>query len=210
MPKNITSSGSDYKFGADIPHTCRYLYIPIIRLLQRNNCMRVLDIGCGNGSLAKYLHENGMEVTGVEPSGSGIENARKKLPDAAFYCMGVYDPPEQIAENNFDAIVSTEVIEHLFYPRELLRFAAAKLKPGGTIILTTPYHGYLKNLILSITGKWDSHHTALWDGGHIKFWSKATLSRLLTEEGFEVTDFVGCGRIPCVWKSMLLSGKLKA
>jgi len=62
---------------------------------------------------------------------------------------------------------------------------------------------------LSITGKWDSHHDVFWDGGHIKFWSKSTLSRLLKEEGFELKDFIGCGRLPYIWKSMLLCGQLK-
>jgi 2-polyprenyl-3-methyl-5-hydroxy-6-metoxy-1,4-benzoquinol methylase len=123
--------------------------------------------------------------------------------------MGIYDNPNKIEENNFDVIISTEVIEHLFYPKGLLRFAKAKLKPGGYMLLSTPYHGYLKNLILSIFGKWDSHHTVFWDGGHIKFWSRKTLSRLLEEEGFEVEKFVGCGRIPYIWKSMLLVSKLK-
>jgi 2-polyprenyl-3-methyl-5-hydroxy-6-metoxy-1,4-benzoquinol methylase len=123
--------------------------------------------------------------------------------------MGVYDNPEKIEESNFDAVVSTEVVEHLFYPGELLRFAKAKLKPNGYILLTTPYHGYLKNLMLSVFNQWDKHHTPLWDGGHIKFWSKSTLSNLLNENNFEVKEFVGCGRIPYLWKSMLIAGQLK-
>jgi len=59
------------------------------------------------------------------------------------------------------------VIEHLFLPRALLRFAAKVLKPSGSLILSTPYHGYLKNLALALTGKLDKHFTVLWDGGHI-------------------------------------------
>jgi hypothetical protein len=63
--------------------------------------------------------------------------------------------------------------------------------------------------MLSVFNKWDKHHTPLWDGGHIKFWSKHTLSSLLSEEGFEVKEFIGCGRVPYMWKSMLLVGQLK-
>ena len=150
-----------------------------------------------------------MNIVGIDPSASGIKSARLLLPDNRFYCMGVYDNLDDIEENNFDAVVSTEVIEHLFYPRELLRFAKSKLNFNGYLLLTTPYHGYWKNLTLSIFNAWDSHHTPLWDGGHIKFWSKKTLSRLLVEEGFEVKDFIGCGRLPYIWKSMLLIAQLK-
>jgi 2-polyprenyl-6-hydroxyphenyl methylase/3-demethylubiquinone-9 3-methyltransferase len=62
----------------------------------------------------------------------------------------------------------------------------------------------LKNLALSIANKWDFHHTPLWHGGHIKFWSRKTLSQLLTEGGFEVVGFHGVGRLPLLWKSMVI------
>ena len=104
-------------------------------------------------------------------------------------------------------MVSTEVIEHLFSPHLLPVFARGMLAPGGVLILTTPYHGYLKNLLLSLFGKWDHHHTALWHGGHVKFWSRATLSTLLEGNGFELIAFHGVGRIPLLWKSMVLVAK---
>ena len=44
-------------------------------------------------------------------------------------------------------------------------------EPGGTAIVSTPYHGYWKNLAMALSGKLDAHFTALWDHGHIKFWS---------------------------------------
>jgi hypothetical protein len=44
----------------------------------------------------------------------------------------------------------------------------------------------------------------LWHGGHIKFWSRNTLSLLLQESGFEVVAFSGVGRFPYLWKSMVL------
>jgi hypothetical protein len=56
-------------------------------------------------------------VVGIEPSASGIENARLLLPDDKFYCMGVYDNPEQMEERDFDAVVSTEVIENIYFIR---------------------------------------------------------------------------------------------
>ena len=76
-------------------------------------------------------------------------------------------------------------------------------------MVSTPYHGYWKNLLLSVAGKWDSHHTALWDGGHIKFWSRSTLTKLLEANGFDVVDFKGAGRIYGLWKSMVLTARLR-
>jgi hypothetical protein len=70
--------------------------------------------------------------------------------------------------------------------------------------LTTPYHGYLKNLLLAVTGKLDRHFTVLWDHGHIKFWSHKTMHEILTETGFTNIKFGGAGRIPWLWKSMVV------
>ena len=74
---------------------------------------------------------------------------------------------------------------------------------GGVAIVSTPYHGYLKNLALALMGKMDAHFTVLWDHGHIKFWSIPTLTTLLTEVGFCNIRFHRVGRIPTFAKSMI-------
>ena len=74
---------------------------------------------------------------------------------------------------------------------------------GGGVIVSTPYHGYLKNLAMAVTGKMDAHFTALWDHGHIKFWSVRTLTILLEEAGFRDLRFLRVGRIPPLAKSMI-------
>jgi len=81
------------------------------------------------------------------------------------------------------------------------------LRRKGHLVITTPYHGYMKNLLLSLLNEWDSHHSPLWHGGHIKFWSRTTLTKLLQENGFTVVDFSGVGRISYFWKSMVLVAK---
>jgi 2-polyprenyl-6-hydroxyphenyl methylase/3-demethylubiquinone-9 3-methyltransferase len=75
---------------------------------------------------------------------------------------------------------------------------------GGTAILSTPYHGYWKNLALALTGRMDKHFTALLDHGHIKFWSTETLGELLREVGFIDIHFERVGRIPPLAKSMIV------
>jgi 2-polyprenyl-3-methyl-5-hydroxy-6-metoxy-1,4-benzoquinol methylase len=116
--------------------------------------------------------------------------------------------PDGLQNLFFDTIISTEVIEHLYDPEGFIDFCKRVLNHNGEIIITTPYHGYLKNLALSLTNKWDAHHGPLWHGGHIKFWSKATLSRALINAGFKIITFEGCGRIPYFWKSMIIKAKV--
>ncbi len=56
---------------------------------------------------------------------------------------------------------------------------------------------------MALSGKLDAHFTALWDHGHIKFWSMRTLTILLEEAGFRDIRFKRVGRIPALAKSMV-------
>ncbi len=188
--------------------TDAYLWPPVLRQLAALPAgSRVLDAGCGNGYFAKHLREQGYDVVGTDLEESGVANARKLCPQVRFEVASVYD---DLAARfgKFDAVVALEVIEHLYDPRVFVGRVRECLRPGGRFILSTPYHGYLKNLAIALSGKFDAHMTPLWDGGHIKFWSRRTLTTLLEEKGFRVEAFVGAGRLPYLWKSMILTARL--
>lgn len=204
MAENVVD---DYGWDSvEGPASCGYISPRILDVVQALGAKRVLDIGSGNGALCAELAWTGCESVGVEYDKQGVELARRSYPGQRFYNYGVQDDPGELLarEGAFDAVVSTEVIEHLFSPHLLPIYARSVLKDGGHLILTTPYHGYLKNLALAVFGHWDKHHTPLWHGGHIKFWSRATLTRLLSDNGFRVVGFSGVGRVPYLWKSMVL------
>lgn len=194
-------------YSANPPHTHDYLAPGVVGWCQRLGARRVLDLGCGNGAMSQCLVDAGFAVVGCDVDAEAVGIAARQVPQAIFKPMGVYDDPSLLGEDNFDVVISTEVIEHLFYPRALPRFARAVLRRGGHLIVSTPYHGYLKNVLLSLGGRWDRHHSPWWDGGHIKFWSRASLTRLLMEEQYNVVAFAGVGRLPYLWKSMLLLGQ---
>ena len=187
-----------------------FLMAPLLSMLPQSTNpqgqkIRILDLGCGNGSLSNLLAKKGYEVVGVEESEQGFTIASKNFPNCHFIQASIYDLPYAKLQNSFDVVIAVEVIEHLFYPRELARSAKNCLKPNGRLILTTPFHGYFKNLALAVSGKMDHHFHALWDGGHIKFFSVKTLSTLLETESYTDINFKFAGRFPYLWKSMLCS-----
>jgi len=201
------NSVDSYGWNSDkAPHSCGYLTAAVSQELGRLGARRVLDLGAGNGSLCGELSKMGLDVVGVEYDAQGVEIAKRSSPSVRFYQHSVEDDPGLLLrhEQPFDTVISTEVIEHLYAPHCLPQFARGVLKEGGHLIVTTPYHGYLKNLALSLTGHWDRHFTALWHGGHIKFFSRSTLTQLLDESGFDVISFAGVGRVPWLWKSMVV------
>lgn len=185
-----------------------YIAPRVMRILTAESGIRsVLDAGCGNGNLSARLAERGWEICAFDSSVSGIAQAQKAFPGIRFEVASVYDDLSLRFGQAFDACVCVEVIEHLYDPRAFVTQIFKVLRPQGLFVLTTPFHGYIKNLALALTGRMDSHYTALWDGGHIKFWSRATLTKLLQDAGFEVIGFEGAGRFPHLWKSMIVTAR---
>jgi 2-polyprenyl-3-methyl-5-hydroxy-6-metoxy-1,4-benzoquinol methylase len=205
------SEYTDYGYTYEGGTTChQYLYPSIKKVLNPEKNQNILDVGCGNGFLTKQLIKDNFNAYGTDASEMGIKIAKKTHPDR-FYVQDINSEklPEQLDGINFDTIISTEVIEHLYNPRLFIKFCYNILKEQkGEIILSTPYHGYLKNLVIALSNKFDHHVNPLWLGGHIKFWSYQSLKKILEEEGFTVIDFVGSGRFPGLWKSMIIKGKV--
>ena len=174
------------------------VFIELVK--QLDNVRSICDLGCGNGHISGRLATLGYDVTGVDASASGIQIARRTYPEARFV-KGLID--RDLKLGSFDLVISSDVIEHLYRPSDLLEAARAQLKLGGQILIGTPYHGYLKNLALAVAGRMDSHFSVLHDGGHIKFFSVSTLSRLLRSHGFTDLRFTFYGRAPLLWKNMI-------
>lgn len=199
---NVTS---DYGYETPEPTwSNRYLWPPVRDILQSRlrPGSTIMDLGCGNGATAGMLVEQGYAVTGVDPSTTGISVAEKAYPRAKFARRTAYD--DLAGEfGEFDAVVSLEIVEHCYWPRKFAGNVVALLRPGGLAVISTPFHGYWKNLALALAGKFDAHWSPLWDGGHIKFWSERTLRALLEEAGLVDIAFRRVGRIPALAKSMI-------
>ena len=148
------------------------------------------------------LPKLGYDVTGIDPSEQGVSLAKRFYPSLKIEQGSAYDDLA-VQYGRFPAVISLEVVEHVYFPRKYAATLFKLVEEGGTAIISTPYHGYWKNLTLSLTGKMDSHFTALWDHGHIKFWSFRTLRVLLEEAGFQEISFRRVGRIPALAKSMV-------
>jgi 2-polyprenyl-3-methyl-5-hydroxy-6-metoxy-1,4-benzoquinol methylase len=208
MCADSTEASFEYPY-ADAETNASHAYLlPVIRrqLSGLPSGARVMDLGCGNGSLTAAWARPDWQVYGVDASESGIQNAKMAFPEIQFSCNQV--TPELAATYgaaSFDAVVSAEVIEHVYLPRLLVDCAFQLLRPGGLFVVTTPYNGYLKNLALAVSGSMDRHWTVLWDGGHIKFWSWRTIRAVLEEGGFVFPQFAGAGRVRFLWKSMVVT-----
>lgn len=205
-----TDAIAGYRWSsAELTHSHGYLLPALLRELsalhvnESGRGGRVFELGCGNGSVASVLAQQGWDVTGVDPSSEGIAQANAQWPPQLKLFEGSAYDDLATRFGRFPVVTSLEVVEHVYFPRQYAATLFSLLEPGGTAIVSTPYHSYWKNLAIALTGKMDAHFTALWDHGHIKFWSVKTLGELLRAAGFRDIRFERVGRIPALAKSMI-------
>jgi SAM-dependent methyltransferase len=101
----------------------------------------VLDVGCGNGRVVSLpIAAAGFEVTGIDVHAPSIESARaaNRLPNARFECM---DFSALRSRAQYDAVILSDVLEHVDNPRALLDTALANLAKDGILLISIP-NGY--------------------------------------------------------------------
>jgi 2-polyprenyl-6-hydroxyphenyl methylase/3-demethylubiquinone-9 3-methyltransferase len=109
---------------------------------------RVLDLAAGQGNLSIMLAELGYRVAwnDLREDLAGYVRLKTDRTDIEFLPGNLFElPPERVGR--FDAIVATEIIEHVAHPDEFLSRLAALLSPGGIIVLTSPNGRYFRNTL---------------------------------------------------------------
>lgn len=160
------------------------------------NSLRVLDVGCGNGSqLALPLARRGFQVTGIDIDARSVEHASRLaqgLPNASFICLDV----AELKTEPFDVVILSEVLEHMTEPRTLLADGVRHLTENGVVIITVP-NGYgefeidsrlfrllrLQRLVemlaknkREVIASTDNH-----ESGHVQSFTRRRLQRLFSE-----------------------------
>jgi ubiquinone biosynthesis O-methyltransferase len=207
----ITKETFDYDWTNNNTVHHNYLIKSISDILKDMNTSNIdlLDIGCGNGVLTSKISKFFRHTTGIDLSGTGIEFAQElKNKKLNFENVSVDEMIKR--KKKFKFITSFEVIEHQYLPDDFLNKMYQLLDDDGMLLITTPYNGYIKNLIISILGKHDFHYNPLWRHGHIKFFTTRTLKMILNKCNFEVIKKSFSGRFYPISCSMIfLSKKIK-
>jgi SAM-dependent methyltransferase len=161
----------------------------IIRWFEDRPPCRVLDLGCGSGELGERLRALGHHVTGVDHVKVDGVGARLDEFVEADLELGI---PEE-AGADFDVVVAADVIGHVRNPSVLLEQAAARLRRGGTLLVSVPNfaHWYVRARVAA--GRFDYDRRGILDRGHLRFFTRPSAERTFAAAGLEVrhTDPVG-------------------
>jgi 2-polyprenyl-6-hydroxyphenyl methylase/3-demethylubiquinone-9 3-methyltransferase len=181
-----------------------HLLINSLRKQKSRKDISILDAGCGNGYFAYFLESKGYRTIGIDISNKAIKKAKTVYPGIKFKVCSLEDKLF-FEDKMFDVVWSTEVIEHIYYIYNYLFEMNRILKLGGLFVITTPYHGLLKNLAIVLFG-FDKHFCNI-KGGHIRFFSNKCLEKLFNRFGFKIIEKKYIGRIWPFSKSIYLVGR---
>lgn len=168
--------------------------------------LKILDVGCAQGTLALMLAERGHDVWAMDIRQQFLDYAatRYERGDVRFVCGNVMevDPGER-----FDLIFANQIVEHLIYPLEFTRRLAAWLRPGGRLVMTTPNGEYLKNSLPSFSElgdvkQYESRQFTADGDGHFFAYRREELESVFERSGLEEI------RTHC-FESPFISGHLK-
>lgn len=166
---------------------------------------RLLDVGCGDGSLVLLSREKGGLVWGVDRAFAVCREAAAKGMRAQ--CADLNAPHLPYRDEVFDAVTCLDVIEHVLDPRRLLQELARLLRPRGILVLTTPNIRAYWFLLTLIQGRFPrtSGDPEGYDGGHLHYFTFADVRHLLREAGFDAIEEFGLYR----WTKLTTWGQVK-
>jgi len=153
----------------------------------------ILDVGCGTGTLGHHLMlTRQVAVWGVEPDPRAYAEAEKRLTKAVNRPFDTFFDSGGLL---FDVIFFNDVLEHMEYPYEALRFAGTLLARDGVIISSIPnlrYHRVLRDLLFRKNFQYTDQ--GVLDYTHLRFFTSKTILKMYEECGLQVIAHEGINR----------------
>ncbi|MFM8315969.1 MAG: class I SAM-dependent methyltransferase, partial [Deltaproteobacteria bacterium] len=165
------------------------------RLPVTLNEEKLLDLGCGSGAFSIGAALRGYSTLGLswEERNQSVAKTRAKIcraENASFEVQDVRFIDKRTEFNSaFDVVICTENIEHVLDDKKQMEDIYRCLKPGGRLLLTTPYYYYKP---ISKAGELGPFFKVE-SGGHVRRgYTKAMLEELCDESGFRIEEISSC------------------
>ena len=159
-----------------------------------SSARRVLDIGCGAGTMGAWLKEHrDCSVTGVTHSAEEAERAARRLDQVVLADL---DHFEADALGSFDCVLCSHVLEHLVEPHSLL----AKLRPlissDGSLVVALPNVLFWRQRLAFLGGRFEYSDGGIMDRTHLRFFDWHSAARLIEDSGFAIERRDATGSLP--------------
>ncbi len=155
-------------------------------LLSPSGSARILEIGCGAGETGAAAIAAGLceSYHGVEIAPQAAKVARTRLTEVLEGNVEQLELPW--ADQSFDAVLMSEVLEHLIDPWAVVERVAAKLKPGATVLASSPNVAQFSVLSGLLKDRWELTETGVMDRTHLRWFTAGSYRRMFEEAGIQV------------------------
>ncbi len=160
--------------------------LTILRHFKGKKGLRVLDVGCGAGSLGGIIKSYGNYVAGVTISKEEAVIARHKLDKVFVFDVEKIKLPKLGA---YDVIIFGDILEHLRDPWSVLAKFRQCLREGGRVIISVPNIATWNLRLGLLFGKFHYTKTGLMDETHIRFFTSKTAKQLVLKAGYKIIKF---------------------
>ena len=157
------------------------------------SAQRILDLGCGTGSLGRAIKARQVvEVTGVTYSSTEAEMARRYLDRVIVSDLNTFSPTDL---GRFDCVICSHILEHLYWPEQVLRAVVPLLEPeGGRVFVALPNSLFWRQRVRFLMGEFRYTDGGLMDRTHFRFFDWTSARALVASSGFrEVSAFADGG-----------------
>jgi glycosyltransferase involved in cell wall biosynthesis len=144
----------------------------------------VLDVGCSDGAFGALARAEGHRVVGVDVVKHDGVGARLDGFVEADLERGL---PDEVG-TGYDHVVAADVLEHVTHPEVLLRDIAARLAPGGDVLVSVPNFGHWYPRGRTALGLFDYDSRGPLDRGHVRFFTRRSFEKLVRECGLRIAE----------------------
>lgn len=151
---------------------------------------RVLEVGCGPGSITKILvTENQCTVTGLERDGEAIKKALPFCERLFQADLNTEDWPTLLdGEEPFDVVVAADVLEHLYDPWTTLKRMVPLIGNDGYLVISLPHAGHAAVIACLINGNFEYRDWGLLDRTHIRFFCLKNIEDLFAQADLKILE----------------------
>ena len=156
-------------------------------LRQVGSGKRVLELGCSTGFIGRLMAAQGCRVDGVELDDEAASIAR---PYYGHIHVGSLDDESLLGRiaGPYDAVICTEVLEHLSRPEGVLRACRRWLKDGGFALISVPNVAHWTTRWRLLTGRWTYQESGILDHTHLRFYTYWSAKDFVVAAGYRDED----------------------
>lgn len=167
----------------------------VLKLIPDVAGIKVLDIGCGEGTLGMMLKQRktgaGISSVGCDISGKSIELAAPHYDRVIRLDAETDDLSTRLEGEKFDYIVCVEILEHIFYPNRALSNLKSVLAEDGHLIISFPNIAWWKYRLRLLSGHFPEESRLYHHAEHLHDFTMHTFSSLMKDSGLVVEEMSG-------------------